>query len=173
MIEAVFLKSAIQQFKDYKSLADKTFSQLSGADFFYRPNPQSNSLAILITHMHGNMSSRWTNFLTEDGEKEWRTRDAEFETKDLTPAELLVLWEQGWRILFEGLEALIAGDLERTVYVRAQPSTVTEAVHRQLAHHASHVGQILYIGKMINGPQWQTLSIAKGGSAAYNAQLIR
>ncbi|MGZ8541140.1 MAG: DUF1572 family protein [Chitinophagaceae bacterium] len=169
--EIIFLKSAIQQFRDYKLLAEKTFAQINEADFLYQPNETTNSIAINITHLHGNMLSRWTNFLTEDGEKEWRKRDDEFETHQYSKEKLLQLWEEGWQEVFNSLEVLTASDLEKTIYIRSRPLTVIEAIHRQLTHYAYHVGQIVMLGKIIKGAQWQTLSIAKGQSAVFNSDM--
>ncbi|MCH5599144.1 DUF1572 family protein [Niabella ginsengisoli] len=167
----MFLKSAIQQFRDYKGLADKTFAQLDEADFHYRPNEVSNSLAIIITHMHGNMLSRWTNFLTEDGEKEWRKRDNEFEEQQLTKQQLLTLWEEGWNVLFDALQQLKVEDLNSTIHIRTKPLSVIDGILRQLTHHASHVGQIIFAGKIIAGNNWRSLSIGKNESKLFNEQM--
>ena len=169
MDEHIFLKSALQQFRDYKLLAEKSFSQLQEGDFHYQPNEETNSIAINITHLHGNMLSRWTNLLTEDGEKEWRQRDDEFETHSYTQEKLLQLWEEGWLTVFNALESLKPGDLERTIYIRSKPLSVIDAIHRQLTHYAYHVGQIVMLGKMIKGAEWKNLSVPKGQSAQYNA----
>ena len=166
-----FLKSALQQFKDYKQMADKTFDQLDNGDFYFVLDKTNNSIAVNITHMHGNMLSRWTNFLTEDGEKAWRKRDEEFEASQLSKAELLQLWEEGWKVLFDSIQSLSLADLEKTIYIRTRALTVIEAIHRQLTHYAYHVGQIVFLGKAIKGDQWETLSIAKGGSNSFNEQL--
>jgi hypothetical protein len=171
MNEVNFLKSAIQQFKDYKLLAEKTFSQISDNDFHFQPNETVNSIAINITHLHGNMLSRWTNFLDEDGEKEWRQRDDEFEVHDYSRKKLLELWEKGWQTVFNTLDILQPVDLTKIVYIRTKPLTVTDAILRQLTHYAYHVGQIVMLGKIIKNTEWQTLSIAKGHSAAYNTEL--
>lgn len=171
MDDVIFLNSAIQQFKDYKSLAEKTFAQIGDSDFQYQPNEQTNSIAINITHMHGNMLSRWTNFLTEDGEKNWRQRDDEFEAHSYTHQKLLQLWDESWQCLFSALESLTSQDLSKTIYIRTKPLTVIEAIHRQLTHYAYHVGQIVMLGKIIKAGNWQSLSIAKGGSQDYNAEL--
>lgn len=171
MNETIFLKSAIQQFRDYKSLAEKTFVQLKDEDFHYQPNENTNSIAINITHMHGNMLSRWTNFLTEDGEKEWRQRDDEFETYPYSREKLLQLWEEGWQVVFNALEPLTGDDLDKTIYIRTKPLAVTEAIHRQLTHYAYHVGQIVMLGKIIKDKDWQTLSIAKGQSVTFNSAM--
>ena len=171
MNEAIFLKSAIQQFHDYKLLAEKTFAQINDAGFHYQPNETTNSIAINITHLHGNMLSRWTNFLTEDGEKEWRKRDDEFEVHSYSKEKFLQLWEEGWQTLFNALEPLNATDLEKTIYIRTKPLTVIDAIHRQLTHYSYHVGQIVMLGKIIKGAEWQTLSIAKGQSGPFNTNM--
>lgn len=173
MNEMNFLQSAIQQFQDYKLLAEKTFAQLKEEDFHYRPNEVTNSIAINITHLHGNMLSRWTNFLTEDGEKEWRQRDDEFETNFFFMEKLLQLWEEGWQALFSALESLQAGDLEKTIYIRTQPLSVMDAILRQLTHYASHTGQIILLGKIIKGTNWQTLSIQKNQSVQFNTWMMK
>jgi len=169
MNKNIFLKSAIQQFRDYKLLAEKTFAQINEADFLYQPNETTNSIAINITHLHGNMLSRWTNFLTEDGEKDWRKRDDEFEAHQYSKQQLLQLWEAGWQTVFNSLEPLKTDDLAKTIYIRNKPLSVIEAIHRQLTHYAYHVGQIVMLGKIIKGTGWQTLSIARGQSAVFNA----
>lgn len=167
----VFLKSAIQQFRNYKSLGEKTFAQIKENEFHYQPSETANSIAINITHMHGNMLSRWTNFLTEDGEKEWRQRDDEFETHTYSQEKLLQLWEEGWQTVFRALEPLTGADLDKTIYIRTKPLTVIDAIHRQLTHYAYHVGQIVMLGKIIKDKDWQALSIAKGQSNAFNTDM--
>lgn len=172
MDNVIFLKSAIQQFKDYKLLAERTFDQLlNDSDFHFQPNEITNSVAINITHMHGNMLSRWTNFLTEDGEKEWRQRDDEFETHAYSKEKLMELWEKGWQCVFATLNDLSDNDLDKTIYIRTKPLIVIEAIHRQLTHYAYHVGQVVMLGKMIKCNEWKSLSITKGDSLNYNAQL--
>ncbi len=166
-----FLKDCIKRFKAYKELGDKTFDQLADADFFFRPSPESNSIAIIIQHMYGNMMSRWTNFLTEDGEKSWRKRDAEFEAMDCTKADLLSFWNTGWQVVFNTLESLQEADLMKIVTIRAEPHLVYDVILRQLAHYPYHIGQILYIGKIIRDKDWKSLSIPKGGSDAYLQQM--
>ena len=171
MNETIFLKSAIQQFHDYKLLAEKTFNQINDADFHFQPNETTNSIAINITHMHGNMLSRWTNFLTDDGEKEWRQRDDEFEAHPYSREKLLQLWEEGWLTVFNALEPLTGDDLDKTIYIRTKPLAVIEAIHRQLTHYAYHAGQIVMLGKIIKGKDWQTLSIAKSQSVTFNSSM--
>lgn len=164
----IFIQSAIQQFKDYKLLAEKTFDQLEEKDFHFRPDTVNNSLCINITHMHGNMVSRWTNFLTEDGEKPWRQRDAEFEAQNLNKEQLMKLWETGWETVLHTLASLKPEDLDKTIHIRTKPLKVIEAVHRQLTHYAYHVGQIVFLGKLICGDRWVSLSIQKGASQDFN-----
>lgn len=163
-----FLKTVIRRVKYYKELADKTFEQLADADFHYQYNEESNSIAVIIQHMAGNMLSRWTNFLTEDGEKSWRQRDDEFAVHDYSKEQLLELWEKGWNCYIDALAALLEEDLLKTVHIRQEELTVTDAINRQLAHYPYHVGQIVYIGRMIRGAGWKSLSIPKGASNQYN-----
>ena len=171
MDDNIILESAIQQFKDYKLLAEKAFAQLEEKDFHFQPNDETNSIAINITHLYGNMMSRWTNFLTEDGEKEWRQRDDEFEVHAYSREKLLQLWEEGWRTVFRALQSLRPGDLEKTIYIRSKPLSVMDAVLRQLTHYSYHVGQIVMLGKIIKGPGWTSLSIPKNQSTQFNKEI--
>lgn len=163
-----FLTTAIRRVKYYKDLADKTFEQLSDADFNVQPTTESNSIAVIIQHMAGNMLSRWTNFLMEDGEKEWRQRDDEFEVHDHSKEQLLELWEKGWICFINAIEPLQDTDLQKTIYIRQEGLTVIDAINRQLAHYPYHVGQIVYIGRMLKNENWRNLSIPKGDSSQYN-----
>jgi hypothetical protein len=164
----VYLESAINRFLTYKVLGDMTFAQLSEKDFYYTPGESSNSIAVIVQHMHGNMLSRWTNFLTEDGEKPGRNRDEEFSPPTYSRGQLISLWEDGWRCLIDTLRSMTEDDLLRTITIRHEPLIAIDAINRQLAHYPHHVGQIVYIGKMILDQSWQTLSIAKGDSNAFN-----
>jgi hypothetical protein len=164
-IGKAYLESVIKRFNEYKSLGDKTFAQLLENDFFFQPNEASNSIAVIIQHMHGNMLSRWTNFLTEDGEKDWRQRDEEFEVQDLSREQLIQRWEEGWNLLLDTLDSLTPGDLLKQITIRQQPLIVVDAINRQLAHYSSHVGQIVYLGKWSKGTQWSTLSMPKKSPA--------
>jgi len=164
----IFLASAISRVNYYKILAEKTFDQLEDRDFHYQPDTQSNSIAIIIQHMSGNMLSRWTDFLAEDGEKAWRSRDKEFNDQELGRARLMEIWENGWSCFMDALQSLKEEDLLKTIHIRTEPLIVADAIHRQLAHYPYHVGQIVYIGKLLRGEQWQSLSIAKGKSDDYN-----
>lgn len=170
-IEKIFLQSCIKRLNYYKELGDKTFSQLNEEDFHFQPNAESNSIAIIIQHMAGNMLSRWTGFLSSDGEKEWRNRDMEFEEQKLTKQQLIDLWQKGWDCCLGTLASLTEEDLAKTIYIRSEGLVVIDAINRQLAHYPYHVGQIIYIGKMIKNDQWQTLSIAKGHSEQFNRQM--
>ena len=152
-------------------MGDKTFAQLTEKDFFFQPSAESNSIAIIIRHMYGNVMSRFTNFLTEDGEKEWRKRDEEFEVMKTTKQDLIADWNIGWGKLFETLESLTEDDLSKTIFIRSEPIVAFDALLRQLAHYPYHIGQIVYIGKMILNNDWHSLSIPKGGTAAYNQQI--
>jgi hypothetical protein len=163
-----YLQTVIRRVKYYKDLGDKTFEQLNDADFHYQPNEESNSIAVIIQHVAGNMLSRWTNFLTEDGEKEWRQRDDEFAVHDYSKQQILEIWEKGWSCFINALESLNEDDLLKTIYIRQEGLSVIDAVNRQLAHYPYHVGQIVYIGRIIKDHSWKNLSIPKSQSLEYN-----
>ena len=165
-----YLNSIIKQFEYYKMLGDKTFDQLTEEQLFWQANEASNSIAILVKHLHGNMLSRWTNFLNEDGEKEWRKREQEFDNDLQNKAALIKCWKEGWDCLFHAIRPLTIADLEKSIYIRNMGHTVSEAIHRQLAHYAYHVGQIVFIGKMLQQENWTSLSIPKGKSRDYNKE---
>ncbi len=156
------------QFAYAKSLGDKTFEQLKDNEIHWQYNKDSNSISIIVKHLVGNMLSRWTNFLTEDGEKNWRHRDTEFEDAYTSKAELLVAWEKGWACLFGAIRPLKEDDLSRIIYIRNEGHTIMEAMYRQLSHYSFHVGQIVYVGKMIKGENWKSLSIPKNESSNFN-----
>jgi hypothetical protein len=163
-----YLESTKKQFEYYKLLGDKTLAQLPEEKLFWQFNEESNSIAVIVKHLHGNMLSRWTDFLTSDGEKEWRKRDEEFENEFTDSATVLKLWNEGWVCLFNALNKLTEVDLEKIIYIRNQGHTVTEAINRQLAHYPYHVGQIVFIGKMIVNESWQSLSIPRNKSNQFN-----
>ncbi|RKE94725.1 DUF1572 family protein [Ichthyenterobacterium magnum] len=165
-----YLTSITKQFEYYKSLGDKTFNQLSFEELQKEFSQDSNSISIIVKHLAGNMLSRWTNFLNEDGEKEWRHRDQEFIDTFTSKDELLKTWNLGWECLFKAIKPLSQNDLERIIYIRNQGHTITEAINRQLSHYSYHVGQIAFIGKLIKGKHWQSLSIPKGKSSNYNQE---
>lgn len=163
-----YLTSTIKQFEYYKSLGDKTIDQISFKELKQEFAEDSNSISIIVKHMVGNMLSRWTNFLIEDGEKEWRKRDGEFLDTFSSKEELIESWNKGWKCLFDAITPLSSKDLEEIIYIRNQGHTVTEAINRQMMHYAYHVGQIVFLGKLIKGTNWQSLSIPKGKSKDYN-----
>jgi hypothetical protein len=163
-----YLESVLKQFRYYKMLGDKTFEQLSDNDIHWRFYDGGNNIAIIVKHLVGNMLSRWTNFLDEDGEKLWRQRDQEFVDTYNTKSDMISEWNKGWQCLFDALAPITAKHLERIIYIRNQGHTVSEALNRQLAHYAYHVGQIVLLGKNIKSDEWQSLSIPKGESESYN-----
>lgn len=163
-----YLKSAKRQFEMYKKLAEGAMQQVEDRKLFLHPNADSNSIAVIVKHMWGNMLSRWTDFLTTDGEKPSRQRDAEFENDMKTREEIMKRWEEGWNCLFNALNSITDDDLERIIYIRNEGHTILEAINRQIAHYSYHVGQIVYIAKVYPIGEWQTLSIAKNKSADYN-----
>jgi hypothetical protein len=163
-----YITSIQKQFEYYKSLGDKTIAQLDAKKLFWQYNEASNSVAIIVNHISGNMLSRWTDFYTTDGEKEWRNRDSEFIWESKNKTELLVKWEKGWACLFAVINNLTEEDLTKTIFIRNMGHTVTEAINRQLAHYPYHIGQIVFIGKMIQDEKWHSLSIPKNSSASYN-----
>jgi len=163
-ISKEFLNTAIRRLEYYKDLGEKTFDQLDNDDFHYQPNAESNSIAIIIQHLAGNMLSRWTNFLTEDGEKEWRQRDDEFNFHSYNKQQLKDLWEKGWTCFFNAVKSLSEDDLLKMITIRQEPLTVIDAINRQLAHYPYHIGQIIYIGRIIKNKDWKNLSIAKAQS---------
>jgi hypothetical protein len=165
-----YLEDVTARFREARMQCDRALGQVPFASWGQRLDPESNSLTTLVLHLSGNMISRWTDFLTADGEKPDRDRDAEFEDPEgLTQEALLERWARGWTCLFEALSALGESDLERQVTIRSQPHSVVEAINRQLAHYALHTGQIVFLAKHLAGGQWRTLSIPRGGSAAWNA----
>ncbi|MBD5782418.1 DUF1572 family protein [Pelagicoccus sp. NFK12] len=164
-----FVPVALGEFRRLKQLADKAVAQVSEQEFFQRDGTEDNSLAILYKHVSGNMRSRWSDFLTTDGEKPDRNRDSEFELHEADSLESLKRnWESGWKTLFDALEGLEPDDIQRSVSIRGEGLSVLEAIARQMTHYAYHVGQIVYLAKRFAGERWQTLSIAKGKSAAFN-----
>jgi hypothetical protein len=168
-VHSDFLRQSKAVFRMYKDLGDKAMAQLADdADIFRTLDPESNSVAIIVKHLRGNMRSRWTDFLTSDGEKPDRHRDEEFEMREgLGRADVLRWWEEGWSVLFAALDGLTEDDLGRTVTIRGEPHTVVQAIQRQVAHYASHVGQIVLLAKHLRSSEWKTLSIPRGKSEEY------
>jgi hypothetical protein len=165
-----YLNSIKKQFEYYKSVGEKTFDQLDEKDLFWQYNEESNSIAIIVNHLWGNMKSRWTDFLTSDGEKEWRNRDLEFESVIKTKNELLTKWNEGWEYLFDALNSISQKNFDTKVYIRNQEHSIIEAVNRQFAHYSYHIGQIVYVGRMIKGNEWKSLTIPKGKSSDFNKE---
>jgi uncharacterized damage-inducible protein DinB len=166
-----YVKDSIDLFRYYKNLAERAMAQCPDEALFTTLDAESNSIAIIVKHMSGNMRSRWTDFLTSDGEKPDRNRDTEFEEPPKTRAELLELWERGWKYVFDALQALNDADLARTITIRSEPHSVTQAVNRQVAHYSYHVGQIVYLARHFAGNKWQSLTIPKKKSAEFNRQV--
>lgn len=168
-IAALYLESARFRFQEMKRNVEKALQQLSTTDLGWRPNAGCNSIAVLIQHLHGNMRSRWTDFLTSDGEKPWRDRDGEFMEPETVDREALVTdaWESGWRCLFDALDGLRPEDLAREVWIRGQAMTALDAINRQLCHYAYHSGQIVRIAMELRGEAWESLTIPRGQSQAY------
>ncbi|MBB6110600.1 Protein of unknown function [Mucilaginibacter lappiensis] len=164
-----YLESVTKQFAYYKMLGEKTFAQLTDGQLNWQYNAESNSIAMIVNHLSGNMISRWTDIFNTDGEKEWRNREAEFTAINPGREVLLELWNKGWECLLNALEQLTADDLDKIIYIRNMGHTVAEAINRQLAHYPYHVGQIVFIGKMLCDEKWSSLSIPKGKSDDYNA----
>ena len=161
----------LKRFQYYKNIADQTFEQLEEPQLFWQYNPESNSIATIVKHISGNMISCWTNFLTEDGEKEWRNRDAEFENDIQSKAEMLEIWEKGWLVLFDALNQVNDANINSIILIRGEKISVVDALLRQLAHYPYHIGQIIYLAKMLKNDDWKTLSIARNKSQEYTELL--
>ncbi|NYE07541.1 hypothetical protein F4694_004352 [Bacillus niacini] len=167
-----YLRIVIERFKSVKSLGDKTLNQLSEKEIQWTYNNESNSVAIIVRHLSGNMVSRWTDFLTSDGEKEYRNRDQEFIDDISSKSELMSVWEKGWIVLIATLTSLSEQDLLKNIYIRGEGHLVIEAIERQMAHYAYHIGQIVYIGKQLKDSNWKSLSIPKGKSEEYLKEML-
>lgn len=163
-----YLASVKKQFLYYKMLGEKAIDQLEPGQLFQATNEDSNSIATIVKHLHGNMLSRWTDFLNSDGEKVWRTRDAEFENDLTDKSQVMDRWNEGWACLFTALDSLQPEQLSAIIYIRNEGHTVIDAINRQLAHYPYHVGQIVYAAKMLKKGEWQSLSIPKNKSNEYN-----
>ena len=165
-----YLTNIKKQFEYCKYLGDKTFSQIPEEKLFWKYNEESNSIATIVKHLSGNMISRWTDFLTTDGEKDWRIRESEFDNEISSKKELLDTWEKGWDCFFTALESLTQEDLSKEIFIRNMGHSVSEAINRQLSHYPYHIGQIVFIGKMITNQDWESLSIPRGDSEKYNQE---
>jgi hypothetical protein len=164
----VIVTSIEAEYRRYKLLAESAIRQLSAEQLALAAGPSDNSVATIAWHVGGNLKSRFTDFLGTDGEKPWRNRETEFLPRQVTQAELLAFWEEGWQALFNALESLTDNDLTRTVAIRNQPLSVVEALYRSLGHTSFHVGQIVFVAKALRGAAWQYLTIPPGKSAEYN-----
>ena len=165
-----YLDSTKKLFAYYKKLGDDAMAQIDDEKLFFQVNEDANSIAIIVQHLAGNMLSRWTDFLTTDGEKEWRNRDAEFEKNITNKQDLLAYWNSGWQCLFNSLEPLTSSDLDKIIYIRNEGHTVLEAINRQLAHYPYHVGQLVFLAKLLAADKWKSLSIPKNKSQEYNQE---
>lgn len=166
-----YLKDSLEVLRGYKRLGERAIAQAPDAALTTVLDAESNSIAIIVKHLAGNMRSRWTDFLTTDGEKPDRNRDTEFEAPPQTRAEIMALWEAGWKCVFEALTPLTDTDLVRTVRIRNEAHSVMQAIHRQVAHYAYHVGQMVYLAKHFAGSRWTSLSVPRGKSAEFNARV--
>jgi hypothetical protein len=166
------VETTFSELRKVKRLADQAIEQLDDAQLWTRLDPESNSVAVMMRHMAGNMRSRWTNFRTTDGEKPDRHRDQEFEDVVLTRAELLAEWEDGWQRLFDALASITDAELQDTIYIREEPHTIHRAIVRQVVHYAGHTYQILAFGKHLRGADWRTLSVPRGQSDAFNQRML-
>jgi len=163
-----YLDSARRQFAMYKQLGEKAMAQIDDSALAWQANEDSNSIGMIVKHMWGNMMSRWTDFLTTDGEKTWRQRDAEFENDVTGRDAIMQKWNEGWQCLFNALDSITDDDLQRIIYIRNEGHTILEAINRQIAHYAYHVGQIVYVSKLNIKGEWHSLSIPRNKSAEYN-----
>lgn len=172
-VAAQYLDEVRRQFRGYKRLGEGAMAQLTDQELFFAPDAESNSVAVIVKHLAGNMRSRFTDFLTTDGEKPDRHRDQEFEmNSNPTRADVMRWWEEGWAIVFAALEGLTPEDVMRTVTIRGEPHTVLQALNRQVAHYAYHVGQIAFLAKHLKGSEWKSLSIPRGKSEEYNRKPV-
>ncbi|GIZ10512.1 DUF1572 family protein [Flavobacterium sp. UMI-01] len=168
-INTIYLESIKKQFLYYKTLGEKAMDQLEPEQLFIQTNEDTNSIATIVKHLVGNMLSRWTDFLTSDGEKDWRNRDSEFENDIATKEALFKIWNQGWQCLLNTLDDLQPEDLAKIIYIRNEGHTVVEAINRQLAHYPYHIGQLIFYAKQLKKTNWDSLSIARNHSKNYNA----
>lgn len=166
-----YLSDAIEQFRYYKKLAEKAFEQVSDEQFFQTIDPESNSIAVIVKHIAGNQRSRWTDFLTTDGEKDFRNRDTEFEIIGEDRQSLMEFWESGWVALFNALEPITPEDFSKTVTIRGQEHSIAMAINRQLCHYSYHIGQIVFLAKHLKSSNWKTLSVPKNRSAEFNTHM--
>jgi hypothetical protein len=167
----MYRNDAIQSFRNYKKLADRAIEQVGNEEFFAVIDAESNSIAVIVKHIAGNLHSRWRDFLTTDGEKADRNRDTEFEMVGDTRESLMKFWESGWETLFDSIEPLTEEDLAKTITIRGEPHSVVEAINRQLTHYSYHIGQIVFLAKHLKSSEWKTLSVPRNRSAEFNQHL--
>lgn len=163
-----YIEDSLAVLRSWKSLTEKAMAQLRDEDFHKSIDPESNSVAIMVKHMAGNMRSRWQDFLTSDGEKPDRHRDTEFEMPEqLTRAQIMEMWQRGWKYVFDALEPLTEADLERKIFIRGEPHSVMQAINRQVAHYANHMGQIIFLAKHLRSADWKAVTIPRGKSEEF------
>lgn len=167
-----YIEDARAIFRQYRKMGESAMAQVADEDLRRTLDPEMNSIAVIVKHMAGNMLSRWTEFLTSDGEKPTRNRDGEFEEPPATRAELMELWERGWACLFAALDPLTDADMGRTVTIRGEAHSVMQAINRQVAHYSSHCGQIIFLAKHFQSSNWKTLSVARKQSAEFNRKVL-
>lgn len=172
-VAQTYLNVVQKRFRSVKELGDNTLSQLDHEQLHWAFNEESNSIAVIVKHVSGNMISRWTDFLTTDGEKATRNRDDEFTDSLQTKEEVMTVWEKGWRVFLDALQRLTEVDLQGFVTIRGERHSVIDAIERQMSHYSQHVGQIIYIAKQLKGTEWQTLSIPKGQSQAFTESMLK
>lgn len=168
-----YIKVILKRFTSVKRLGDKTLEQLSEEDIFWNHNGESNSAGVIVKHMSGNMVSRWTDFLTADGEKDYRNREGEFLNDLSSKSEVTMVWEKGWQTLMNSLEELKEKDLLKTVTIRGERHLVLDAIERQLSHYSYHVGQLVYVGKLVKNDRWESLSIPRGKSEEFLNEMLK
>lgn len=171
-IAQTYLQVVQKRFNNVKELGDGALAQLAGAELHWAYNEESNSVAVIVKHVSGNMISRWTDFLTTDGEKTTRNRDDEFINSLSTKEAILAVWEEGWQVFLDALASITESDLQGHVTIRGEKLAVIDAIERQMAHYSQHIGQMIYIAKQVKGSDWQTLSIARGQSQAFNKAML-
>ncbi|KEK10650.1 MULTISPECIES: DUF1572 family protein [Lysinibacillus] len=171
-IAQTYLQVIQKRFNNVKELGDGALAQLEGAELHWAYNEESNSVAVIVKHVSGNMISRWTDFLTTDGEKTTRNRDDEFINSLSTKEAILAVWEEGWQVFLDALAGITESDLQGYVTIRGEKLAVIDAIERQMAHYSQHIGQMIYIAKQVKGSDWQTLSIARGQSQAFNKAML-
>ena len=171
MFTTSYVEDSLTLFTYYKGLGERAMAQLADERLFEVIDSESNSIAVIVKHLAGNMRSRWTDFLTSDGEKPWRNRDEEFEADAVSREALMQMWNDGWALVFGALEPLTDADLGRTITIRGEKHSVMQAIGRQMAHYAYHIGQIVLLAKHFQSTEWTTLSVPRGRSGEFNRKV--